>query len=59
MHEEIISKYNSLRDKSLSIDITRGKPDTFQLDLSNKLLDMQVQPINEDGVDIRLSLIHI
>ena len=53
MHEEIISKYNSLRDKSLSIDITRGKPDTFQLDLSNKLLDMQVQPIDEDGVDIR------
>ena len=43
MHEEIISKYNSLRDKSLSIDITRGKPDSFQLDLSNKLLDMQVQ----------------
>ena len=53
MHEEIISKYNSLRDKSLSIDITRGKPDSFQLDLSNKLLDMQVQPIDEDGVDIR------
>ena len=53
MHEEIISKYNSLRDKSLSIDITRGKPDSFQLDLSNKLLDIQVQPIDEDGVDIR------
>ena len=36
MHQELITKYQKLKDKNLSIDITRGKPDTEQLDLSNK-----------------------
>ena len=53
MHEEIITKYNSLKDKSLSIDITRGKPDASQLDLSNDLLSMSVSPINDEGIDLR------
>jgi len=53
MHEEIITKYNSLKDKSLSIDITRGKPDASQLDLSNDLLSMNVSPINDEGIDLR------
>ena len=37
MHKEIITRFNSLKEKQLSIDITRGKPDLDQLDLSNKV----------------------
>ena len=47
MHQEIIERFNSLKEKQISIDITRGKPDKDQLDLSNDL------------IDISLSLIHI
>ena len=50
MHQEIIERFNSLKDKKISIDITRGKPDKNQLDLSNDLIDISI-PI--------LSLIHI
>ena len=35
MHQEIIERFNSLKEKQISIDITRGKPDKDQLDLSN------------------------
>ena len=40
MHQELVTKYQKLKDKNLSIDITRGKPDTNQLDLSNELIDI-------------------
>ena len=53
MHEEIISKYSNFKKKSLSIDITRGKPDPSQLDLSNELLSMPVEAVDERGVDLR------
>ena len=53
MHQEIITRFNSLKEKQLSIDITRGKPDTDQLDLSNDLLDISVPITSEDGVDLR------
>ena len=65
MHQEIIARFNSLKEKQLSIDITRGKPDTNQLDLSNKLLDLSIPLVSENGIDLRnygepfLSLIHI
>jgi len=38
--------------EGLSIDITRGKPDAFQLDLANDLLKMDVEPFDGD-VDLR------
>ena len=53
MHQELITKYQKLKDKNLSIDITRGKPDTEQLDLSNKLINISIPSISEDGVDLR------
>ena len=53
MHQEIITKFNLLKEKQLSIDITRGKPDTDQLDLSNELLDISIPTHSEDGVDLR------
>ena len=53
MHEQIITKFNSLKEKQLSIDITRGKPDTDQLDLSNELLDISIPTHSEEGIDLR------
>jgi len=53
MHQEIIARFNSLKEKQLSIDITRGKPDTNQLDLSNKLLNLSVPLVSENGIDLR------
>ena len=40
MHQNIETKFNNLKERNLSIDITRGKPDTNQLDLSNELIDI-------------------
>ena len=53
MHQEIITRFNSLKEKQLSIDITRGKPDTNQLDLSNKLLNLSIPLVSENGIDLR------
>ena len=53
MHQEIITRFNSLKEKQLSIDITRGKPDKDQLDLSNDLIDISIPISSEDGIDLR------
>ena len=53
MHDKIITKFNSLKEKQLSIDITRGKPDKDQLDLSNALSDISIPTSSEDGADLR------
>ena len=53
MHQEIITRFNSLKEKQLSIDITRGKPDKDQLDLSNDLIDISIPTSSEDGIDLR------
>ncbi len=53
MHQEIITKFNLLKEKQLSIDITRGKPDKDQLDLSNDLLDISIPTSSDDGIDLR------
>ena len=53
MHQEIIERFNSLKEKQISIDITRGKPDKDQLDLSNDLIDIKIPTSSEDGVDLR------
>ncbi|MDA8955176.1 aminotransferase class I/II-fold pyridoxal phosphate-dependent enzyme [Gammaproteobacteria bacterium] len=53
MTNNILTHFNEIKAKGLSIDITRGKPDSSQLDLSNELLSMPVEAINEEGVDLR------
>ena len=53
MHQEIIARFNSLKEKQLSIDITRGKPDKNQLDLSDGLFDISISKSSEDGLDLR------
>ena len=40
MSENILSNFNNFKAQGLSIDITRGKPDSYQLDLANDLLSM-------------------
>ena len=53
MHQKIITRFKSLKEKQLSIDITRGKPDVDQLNLSNELLNIPIPSISEDGADLR------
>jgi DNA-binding transcriptional MocR family regulator len=53
MHEVILSQYKSLKNENLKIDLTRGKPSSTQLDLSNDLLSTSVGTHSNDGADIR------
>ena len=52
MSENILTYFEQIKAQGLSIDITRGKPDAYQLDLSNELLSMNVEPI-DGNVDLR------
>ena len=53
MHQEIITKFNLLKEREISIDITRGKPDTDQLSLSNEIVDISIPSFSEEGIDLR------
>ena len=52
MSDNILTYFEQIKAQGLSIDITRGKPDASQLDLSNDLLSMSVEPFDGD-VDLR------
>ena len=52
MSENILTYFEQIKAQGLSIDITRGKPDAYQLDLANELLSMNVEPFDGD-VDLR------
>ncbi len=45
--------HEALRERGLSLDLTRGKPSTAQLDLSDELLDLPTGVRDPDGVDVR------
>lgn len=53
MHQEIVTKFNLLKEREISIDITRGKPDSDQLNLSNEIVDISIPSFSEDGIDLR------
>ena len=40
--QEIVTKFNLLKEREISIDITRGKPDSDQLNLSNEIVDISI-----------------
>ena len=55
LREKVLERYNSFREKNLTLDMTRGKPSPGQLDLS---MDMLTGPISREyksksGVDCR------
>jgi DNA-binding transcriptional MocR family regulator len=52
MPESILTHFEEIKSRGLSIDITRGKPDALQLDLANDLLKMDIEPFDGD-VDLR------
>ena len=54
--EELLKRYQELCDEHLNLDISRGKPNKAQLDLSNDLLDVinsDSSFIDASGNDIR------
>ena len=51
--EKLLETFKALKQKNLSIDLTRGKQHSDQLDLSNNLMTQAVDPIGENGVDLR------
>ena len=50
---DYLSKFEELKSKELSLDLTRGKPSSDQLDLSNGLMSPSENDFLYDGVDIR------
>ena len=50
---DYIAKFEELKSKNLSLDLTRGKPSADQLDLSNDLAVFAENHFLSDGVDIR------
>ena len=45
--------YEDLKDRGLDLDLTRGKPSSAQLDLSDGLLSLPSGVKDPDGVDVR------
>jgi DNA-binding transcriptional MocR family regulator len=45
--------YADLQDKGLTLDLTRGKPASAQLDLSNDLLRLPTTTVDRAGTDVR------
>jgi len=51
--EQLQASYDALRGRGLTLDLTRGKPSTAQLDLSDRLLELPSGTRDADGVDVR------
>ena len=51
--ENLLKSFEELKLRNLKIDLTRGKPHSEQLDLSNALMTQAVEPIGENGIDLR------
>ncbi len=46
-------EYAALRGRGLALDLTRGKPSSAQLDLSNRLLGLPTTATDRSGSDVR------
>lgn len=51
--EEQRSAYAALKDRGLTLDLTRGKPSVAQLDLAARLHDLPEGDTDADGIDVR------
>jgi len=47
------AQYEAFRSRALRLDMSRGKPEAAQLDLSLPMLDLKDSFLSEDGVDAR------
>ena len=54
-HDQIQRRYDAFRQRGLKLDLTRGKPSSEQLDLSNGLLGLpgEADHVAADGTDTR------
>jgi len=53
-HQAILERYESIKQLNLSLDLTRGKPSTAQLELSNQILSIARENcIDSEGTDAR------
>jgi DNA-binding transcriptional MocR family regulator len=52
-HREQQAAYDALRQRGLKLDLTRGKPSSDQLDLSDGLLSLPREVVDAQGVDTR------
>ncbi len=50
---DYFSKFEELKSENLSLDLTRGKPSSDQLDLSNSLMDLTDEASEFEGLDLR------
>lgn len=54
-YNEVLADYNVLKGQNLKLNMARGKPGRAQLDLSNELLNMYIDPDDTvvDGIESR------
>ena len=50
---DYFSKFEELKSENLSLDLTRGKPSSDQLDLSNSLVNLTDEVFEFEGLDLR------
>jgi len=50
---DYFSKFEEFKAKSLSLDLTRGKPSSDQLDLSNRMMNYTDEELFSVGLDLR------
>ena len=50
---DYLSKFEELKSENLSLDLTRGKPSSDQLDLSNSLMNQTNEMSEFEGLDLR------
>lgn len=53
MKKELQARYEAFQAKGLTLDMSRGKPEPAQLDLSNELLSLPIPNPVADGLDVR------
>ena len=48
---EYSAQFEELKSKNLSLDLTRGKPSSDQLDLSNAIEELILKNLDQNGLD--------
>lgn len=52
-YASVLSAFEALKAEGLSLNLTRGKPEKSQLDLSDGMLDTLKEGFSADGMDVR------